>query len=109
MAAVNHNGDSSSTGAICGNIVGALLGLKAIGPKWTGRLEMADMIMEFAKDLCDGCQMEEFGNYRDEIWLRLAAMGASQDGIAFSCGCAQSAVSDVLLAARARPYLEDSP
>lgn len=33
--------------------------------------------------------------------LRLAAMGVSQDGIAFSCGCAQSTVSDVLRAARA--------
>ena len=33
--------------------------------------------------------------------LRLAAMGVSQDGIAYSCGCAQSTVSDVLRAARA--------
>lgn len=33
--------------------------------------------------------------------LRLAAMGASQNSIAFSCGCAQSTVSDVLRAARA--------
>jgi hypothetical protein len=33
--------------------------------------------------------------------LRLAAMGVSQNGIAFSCGCAQSTVSDVLRAARA--------
>lgn len=34
--------------------------------------------------------------------LRLAAMGVSQNSIAFSCGCAQSTVSDVLRAARAR-------
>lgn len=34
--------------------------------------------------------------------LRLAAMGVSQDGIAYSCGCARSTVSDVLGAARAR-------
>ena len=33
--------------------------------------------------------------------LRLAAMGVSQNSIAFSCGCAQSTVSDVLRAARA--------
>lgn len=34
--------------------------------------------------------------------LRLAAMGVSQDSIAFSCGCAQSTVSDVLRAAKVR-------
>lgn len=34
--------------------------------------------------------------------LRLAAMGVSQNSIAFSCGCAQSVVSDVLCAVRAR-------
>ena len=33
--------------------------------------------------------------------LRLAAMGVSQESIAFSCKCAQSTVSDVLRAARA--------
>ena len=69
ISAVNHSGDSDSTGAICGNIVGALLGLKAIGPKWTEHLEMVDVIMELARDLCDGCPMEEFGSYNDETWL----------------------------------------
>ena len=43
--------------------------------------------------------------------LRLAAMGVSQNGIAFSCGCAQSTVSDVLRTARAHrvawPLLEE--
>jgi len=37
--------------------------------------------------------------YREII--RLAAMGVSQRGIAYSCGCGQSTVSDVLRAARA--------
>jgi len=45
--------------------------------------------------------------------LRLAAMGVSQNSIAFSCGCAQSTVSDVLRAARAHqlswPLPEDLP
>lgn len=43
--------------------------------------------------------------------LRLAAMGVGQNSIAFSCGCAQSTVSDVLRAARAhrlsRPLPEE--
>ena len=44
-------------------------------------------------------------------FLRLAAMGVSQNSIAFSCGCAQSTASDVLRAARAhqlpRPLPEE--
>ena len=44
-------------------------------------------------------EREEMVKYR-EI-LRLAAMGVSQNSIAFSCGCAQTTVSDVLRAARA--------
>lgn len=34
--------------------------------------------------------------------LRLTAMGVSQESVAYSCGCAQSTVSDVIRAARAR-------
>ena len=67
--AVNHDGDSDSTGSICGNIMGAMLGLGAIGPEWTERLELRDLIMEVARDLCDGCQMEEYGEYWDDDWM----------------------------------------
>lgn len=34
IAAVNHAGDSDSTGAVTGNILGALLGCEAIDGKW---------------------------------------------------------------------------
>ena len=34
LLAVNHSGDSDSTGAIAGNILGTLLGVKAIPPEW---------------------------------------------------------------------------
>ena len=67
-AAVNHSGDSDSTGSVCGNIMGAMLGLDAIGAEWTERLELFDLIMEVAKDLCDVCQMEEYCSYYDEVW-----------------------------------------
>lgn len=67
--AVNHDGDSDSTGSICGQVVGALLGLDAIGHEWTDCLELRDVIMEVAKDLCDGCQMYEYGEYRDDRWM----------------------------------------
>ncbi len=44
IAAVNHKGDSDSTGAICGNILGAYLGENAIEDKWKNKLELRQVI-----------------------------------------------------------------
>ena len=41
--AVNHSGDSDSTGAITGNIIGALLGKGAIPGEWFERVEMREV------------------------------------------------------------------
>lgn len=41
---VNHGGDSDSTGAIAGNILGAYLGMDAIPKDWLDQLEMVDVI-----------------------------------------------------------------
>ena len=68
IAAVNHNGDSDSTGAVTGNILGALLGYEAIEEKWKKDLELSDVILEMADDLCHGCRMSEFSNYHDDDW-----------------------------------------
>ncbi len=70
IAAVNHNGDSDSTGAVTGNILGALLGYHTIEEKWKKNLELIDVITELADDLCHGCQMSEFGHYKDPDWIR---------------------------------------
>ena len=52
-AAVNHSGDSDSTGAICGNIVGAKLGYDAIPACWKGEnLELHDLICSLSDTLC---------------------------------------------------------
>ncbi|MBR4819463.1 MAG: ADP-ribosylglycohydrolase family protein [Clostridiales bacterium] len=69
IAAVNHSGDSDSTGSITGNIVGALLGYDAIDEKWKKDLELKDTILEIADDLCYGCLMGEDPTYTDEEWL----------------------------------------
>ena len=69
IAAVNHSGDSDSTGAIAGNIMGAALGLKAIPEKYLERLELRDVILDLADDLFNDCQMEEYGDYEDPVWL----------------------------------------
>ena len=51
-ASVNHNGDSDSTGAVMGNILGAYLGCKAIPEKFKKNLELLDVITETADLLC---------------------------------------------------------
>ena len=51
IAAVNHEGDSDSTGAITGNILGAYLGMSAIPDKYLNKLELYDVMTEIADDL----------------------------------------------------------
>lgn len=66
-AAVNHSGDSDSTGAVCGNILGAYLGVDAIPQKYLEKLELKDLIEEITKDLYNGCKMNGCSDYRDEL------------------------------------------
>ena len=68
IASVNHDGDSDSTGAITGNILGAFIGYAAIPECWKHDLEIKDVILEIATDLCQGCQMSEYGTYNDPKW-----------------------------------------
>lgn len=75
IAAVNHCGDSDSTGAVTGNILGALLGYDAIGEAWTRDLELRDVILELADDLarCPEC-LQDCRNV-DRDWLRKYVQG----------------------------------
>ena len=47
--AVNHSGDSDSTGAIAGNLLGAHLGVQAVPPSWLEVLELRDTIDRLAR------------------------------------------------------------
>ncbi len=49
--AVNHSGDSDSTGAIAGNLLGAALGRTAIPARWLELLELREVIEQVASDL----------------------------------------------------------
>ena len=49
--AVNHTGDSDSTGSITGNILGAMQGRAAIPAPWFEELELKAVIEEIAGDL----------------------------------------------------------
>ena len=48
---MDHSGDSDSTGAIAGNICGALYGEAAIPARWLDQLELRDEIVAIAGDL----------------------------------------------------------
>jgi ADP-ribosyl-[dinitrogen reductase] hydrolase len=66
ILAINHSGDTDSTGAITGNILGLLLGEQAILPRWLVKLEMKEFISQIGKDLYIECPVGtlEF----DEDW-----------------------------------------
>ena len=69
-AAVNHGGDSDSTGAVAGNILGAYHGYSALPQKYIEKLELKDVILEIADDLCADCQIDEFSSVKDSAWER---------------------------------------
>ncbi|KLL12941.1 crystallin [Protofrankia coriariae] len=50
LAAVNHSGDSDSTGAICGNIVGTMLGEGALPTDRLAELEGHTLVRQIADD-----------------------------------------------------------
>jgi len=51
VLAVNHSGDSDSTGAITGNLLGAAAGTEAIPERWLACLELRSAIEGIAADL----------------------------------------------------------
>ena len=55
VCSVNHSGDSDSTGAVCGNIMGCFLGRNAIPANFTRDLELLDVIEEISEDIYTGC------------------------------------------------------
>jgi ADP-ribosyl-[dinitrogen reductase] hydrolase len=44
LAAVNHAGDSDSTGTIAGNLLGAIGGTRQLPPGWLSAIELGDVI-----------------------------------------------------------------
>jgi ADP-ribosylglycohydrolase len=58
--AVNHSGDSDSTGAITGNLLGTALGEAAIPANWLATLELRPEIIRLADDLA-ACAAGETG------------------------------------------------
>lgn len=51
IAAVNHSGDSDSTGAVTGNLIGAMVGYGNIPEKFIGALELKDELLALSDRL----------------------------------------------------------
>ena len=66
LAAINHSGDSDSTGAITGNILGVIHGIKGIPEKWITNLKYVHILREISGDFyeCMNGQMD----YPDDRW-----------------------------------------
>jgi ADP-ribosylglycohydrolase len=56
LLAVNHSGDSDSTGSICGNILGARHGDHGLPHEWVERVEGRARIAALADDLAAECE-----------------------------------------------------
>jgi ADP-ribosylglycohydrolase len=50
LLAVNHSGDSDSTGSVCGNLLGVQHGETALPPAWIAELEGRATILQLADD-----------------------------------------------------------
>lgn len=68
VAAVNHGGDSDSTGAVTGNILGAHLGASAIPKKFLTHLEGKDTILAMADDLFYDCPLPGHDDAKSTVW-----------------------------------------
>lgn len=60
VASVNHSGDSDSTGAVTGNLMGAICGYEAIPSYYKDNLELRWLIEEMADDLGGGIPVGEY-------------------------------------------------
>ena len=60
VASVNHDGDSDSTGSVCGNLMGVIVGYDAIPEKYKTNIELKNVILTIADDMIHGCNISEY-------------------------------------------------
>ncbi|MGK8523682.1 ADP-ribosylglycohydrolase family protein [Nocardia asteroides] len=51
LLSVNHSGDSDSTGAVAGNLIGAVHGVSGLPMEWASAVEGRDVLVQVADDL----------------------------------------------------------
>lgn len=57
-----------------------LKGREAIETRWRSRLELADVILEIADDLCDDCPLSEYRRGQDPAWESIFIHGRRSSG-----------------------------
>lgn len=66
ILAINHSGDSDSTGSITGNILGLINGYDRIPLRWKEKLRGVDIVRQMAEDLFIQVKGDTF--HRDPEW-----------------------------------------
>jgi ADP-ribosylglycohydrolase len=66
LYAVNHGGDSDSTGSITGNILGLINGLESIPKKWRNKLMHCEIVKQVGADLYSQVKGDHYNT--DEAW-----------------------------------------
>ena len=69
ICAINHDGDSDSTGALTGNIMGVYLGCNSIPKYYIDHLELKEVIYELGEDLSTPIPVGEYNENNDVCWL----------------------------------------
>ena len=70
IVAVNHSGRSAAVGALTGAILGARMGRETLPDFYLECLEPAEILLELADDLYQGCPMEQGEIFYDSDWDR---------------------------------------
>ncbi len=68
--AVNHDGDSDTTGSLVGQLLGATYGELAIPDRWKSQLEAQKIVTQIADDLCDYPDWQDEYGAVDKVFER---------------------------------------
>lgn len=79
VCAVNHDGDSDSTGAIAGNIIGAILGYSAIPKHYIENLEIESILVSVADDLCADVGIREVNLRVSDRYMKHLPVDVAKD------------------------------
>ena len=78
VAAVNHDGDSDSTGSVCGNLMGSIVGEEVYSFPDMDKLELKSLLLEIANDIIKGCTISEYhwpSNEEEKRWEKRYVYG----------------------------------
>ena len=67
LAAANHSGDSDSTAALCGHLLGALYGIEAIDVGWLAALDGREVVNAMANDVVAWLEHQALGQPLDAL------------------------------------------